>query len=237
LRAGRARFLGQTAATFRMWSVSPLPLLEMLGMEPFDHGAVTQEPMFERTTRMENARTLRAAIIEGENRSAPPGDAAVTLVALINASCDATKHEDLWLSSLHTVAEQSLAYLDSADATSLVDSVLPMECAARMSPRLQVWTDLYRAVAARDAQGMVDHGEAALQQAQGIDDGRLFYALSAAMLGHVVTHRPDRALQLWRDRPEPLQRLAATPDVELVIRVAAKRLADGVLVSQAPATL
>jgi hypothetical protein len=84
---------------------------------------------------------------------------------------------------------------------------------------------------------MVDHGEAALQQAQGIDDGRLFYALSAAMLGHVVTHRPDRALQLWRDRPEPLQRLAATPDVELVIRVAAKRLADGVLVSQAPATL
>jgi hypothetical protein len=81
---------------------------------------------------------------------------------------------------------------------------------------------------------MADAGETALQERDS-EEGRLHYALSAAMLGNLVAGRPDRTLQLWRERPEPLQRLTATPDVELVVRVAEKRLADGVLVSQRPA--
>jgi hypothetical protein len=81
---------------------------------------------------------------------------------------------------------------------------------------------------------MVEAGEAALQ-ARGVEDGRLNYALSAAMLGRLAMGQPDRTLQLWRERPEPLQQLAASPGIELVIRVAEKRLADGVLVSQRPA--
>ena len=79
-----------------------------------------------------------------------------------------------------------------------------------------------------------DAGEAALQE-RDVDDSRLYYALSAAMLGHLAMRQPDRTLQLWRERPDPLQRFAATPDIELVLRVAEKRLADGVLVSQGPA--
>ena len=55
------------------------------------------------------------------------------------------------------------------------------------------------------------------------------------MLGNLAIGQPDRTLQLWRERPERLQRRAATPEIELVIRVAEKRLADGVLLSQRPA--
>jgi hypothetical protein len=234
LNAGRARYREQMAMMFHTWGVAPLPILEMLGLEPFDYGAVVETPAFGRTALINRAQAVHAAIGEGQNRSASPLGAAATVVGLLSGTCDATKQEDIWLSGLHTVAEASLPFLGAADATSLVASALPSECAPSLSPRLKVWTDLYGAVAARNAQGMADAGEAALQQG-GVEDGRLYYALSAAMLGHLATHRPDRTLQLWRERPDRLQRVAATPDIELVIRVAEKRLADGVLLSQRPA--
>jgi len=234
LHAGRARYQRQTAAMFQTWGVSSLPVLEMLGMEAFDHGAVVQATTFTRTTLIEQARALRAAITEGENRSASSLGAAATVVNLLSGSCDATKHEDIWLKGMDAIAELSLPYLGAADATSLVATALPAECGASLSPRLKTWADLYRAVAERNAQAMVDAGEAALQE-RDVDDSRLYYALSAAMLGQLAMRQPDRTLQLWRERPEPLQRFPATPDVELVIRVAEKRLSDGVLVSQGPA--
>jgi hypothetical protein len=131
---------------------------------------------------------------------------------------------------LDTIAQQA-PYLGTADATSLIATALPAECTASLSPRLKVWAELYRAVAERNAERMADAGEAALQEGGG-DVGHLYYALNAAMLGHVANRQPDRALRLWSERPGPLQVLDATPDVELVIRVAQKQLADGVLVSQ-----
>jgi spermidine synthase len=234
LHAGRARYREQTANMFHSWGVAPLPLLELLGMEAFDFGAVTREPAFHRTVLTGQARSLHDAIKGGENRSVSALGAAAAVVDLLSESCDATKHEDIWLLGLHTIAEQSLPYLAPADATSLLATALPDDCAAKLSPRLGVWTDLYRAVAARNGQRMVDAGEAALQESD-VDDGRLLYALNAAMLGNLAIQQPGRTLQLWRERPERLQRLAATRDIELVIRVAEKRLADGVLVSQRPA--
>jgi hypothetical protein len=203
---------------FHTWGVANLPILEMLGMESFDYSAVVDAPTFGRTTLINRAQAMHAAIGNRENRSA----------------CDATKQEDIWLSGFHTIAEESLPFLRPADATSLVATALPAECTANLSPGLKIWTELYRAVAARNAQGMVDAGEAALQEGN-VEDGRLTYALSAAMLGHLAIGQPDRTLQLWRERPEPLQRLAASPGIELVIGVAEQRLADGVLVSQRPA--
>ena len=235
LHAGRARYREQTATMFRTWGVSPLPILEMLGMETFDYGTVVHEPTFGRTTLINRALAVHAAIGERENWSGVALTPAATLVDLLSGSCDATKQEDAWLTAFHTLAEESLPFLRPTDATSLVVTALPAECTASLSPRLKTWTDLYRAVAGRNAQGMVDHGEAALQE-RDAKDGRLYYALGAAMLGHLAIGQADRTLQLWRERPEPLQRLSATPDIELVIRVAEKRLSDGVLVSQRPAT-
>ena len=234
LHAGRARYRGQTATMFYTWGTAPLPILEMLGMEAFDYRAVVQEPSFSRSTLINRAQALHAAISERDNQSASAllGPAA-TVVGLLSGSCEATKQEDIWLLGLHTIAEASLSFQRPADATSLVATALPAACAGGLSPRIKVWTDLYRAVAARNAPAMVDAGLAALQE-RDVESGRLYYALSAAMLGQLAMHRPDRTLELWRERPEPLQRVAATPDIELVIRVAEKRLADGVLVSQRP---
>jgi spermidine synthase len=231
LHAGRARYREQTATTFRTWGVAPLPILEMLGMDTFDYGAVVLEPTFGRTTLINRAQALHAALGASENRSASVLGPVATVVDLLSGSCDATKHEDSWLSALHTVAEESLPFLRPVDATSLVATVLPANCTASLSPRLKTWTDLYRAVAARNPQGMVDAGEAALQD-RAVEDGRRYYALGAAMLGHLEMRQPDRTLQLWRERPEPLQLLGATPDIELVLRAAEKQLADGVLVSK-----
>jgi len=234
LHAGRARYQGQMATMFRTWGVAPLPVLEMLGMETVDYAAVVHEPTFGRTARINGARVLHAAIGERENRKSSALGPAATVVDLFSGSCDATKQEDVWLLAMQTIAEESLPFLLPADATSLVATALPAECTASLSPQLKTWADLYRAVAARNAQGMVDAGEAALQH-RDVEEGRLYYALSAAMLGHLAIGQPDRTLQLWRERPDALQRLTATPDIELVVRVAEKRLSDGVLVSQRPA--
>jgi len=235
LHAGRARYREQTATMFHTWGIAQLPVLEMLGVEPFDFASVSAEPTFHRTILLRQAKALHATIAEGENANASALGAAATVVDLLSRSCDAARQEDIWLSGMHTIAQWSLPYLSSADATGLVTTAMPGECLATATPRLRAWVDLYRAVAARDGAGMAAAGTAALEQ-PGVDDSRLYYALSAAMLGNLVTHRPDRTLELWRERPEPLQRVAATPDIELVIRVAEKRLADGLVVSQSSPT-
>jgi hypothetical protein len=233
LHAGHARYRAQTASMFHTWGVAQLPVLEMLGMEPFDHGSVQPEPTFRRTTLLDEAKSLHEAIAERKNASASALGAAVTVVDLLSESCDATRQEGVWLLGMHTLAQWSLPYLSSSDATALVATALPAECLATGTARLRAWADLYRAVAARDAAAMASAGTAALEQ-PGSDEGREYYALSAALLGNLVSQRPERTLELWRERSERLQRVAATPDIELVIRVAEKRLADGVLVSSRP---
>jgi hypothetical protein len=235
LRAGRARYREQNATLFHTWSVAPLPVLEMLGMDPFDFAAVRAEATFHRTTLISQARTLHAAFVDDERVANAELGAAVTLVKLLGRSCSTAPNEELLLSSLHTIAQWSLALLNPADAASLVTNAIPEDCWAGASPRLKTWLALYRAVAARDASAMADAGAAALAQAD-IDDAQLYYALTAAMLGNLVNRRPDRTLELWRDRPELFQTAEATPDVELMILMATKRLADGVLLSQGPLT-
>jgi spermidine synthase len=231
LHAGRARYRGQTASMFDTWGVAQLPVLEMLGMEPFDHGSVHLAGTFYRTALLSQGQSLYAAIVEGKNANGSPLGVATTVVDLLGQSCDATRQEDVWLSGMHTVAQWSLPFVSSSDAKALVAAALPAQCVATASERLKTWMELYRAVAARDAAAMASAGTAAIAQS-GTDESREYYALAAAMLGNLANQRPDRTLELWRDRSERLQRVSATPDIELVIRVAEKRLADGVLVSR-----
>jgi hypothetical protein len=160
----------------------------------------------------------------------PELEAAISIIDR-GPSCDAAVPENVWLSSLHTVAQWSLSYLDAAEATSLMETAVPTECLANASPRARAWVRLYQAIAARNAEGMASSGTAALADAD-VDAARSYYALAAAMLGNLASDRPDRTLQLWRERPASLQNESATPDVDLITRTAEKRLADGIVLSQ-----
>jgi hypothetical protein len=90
---------------------------------------------------------------------------------------------------------------------------------------------LYQAIAARNAEGMASSGTAALAETD-VDPARSYYALAAAMLGNLASDRPDRTVELWRERPAALRNESATPDVDLIIRTAEKRLADGIVISR-----
>jgi spermidine synthase len=230
LNAGRARYRVQSATMFHTWGAAQIPLLEMLGMERFDYAAIGTEAAFHRATLIERARALRAAVIDGSDRVPPELGAAITVIDL-GRSCDATRQENLWLFSLHTVAQWSLSYLNPSDATSLVSAMVPAQCLASASPRVRTWVELYQAVAARNTEEMARTGAAVLEAAD-VDDVRLYYALGVAMLGNLVGDRPDRALQLWRERPAVLQNANATPDIAIIIQTAEKRLADGIVISQ-----
>jgi hypothetical protein len=232
LNAGRARFAQQTAGMFRTWGVSSLPLLEMIGLDGGDYANVSVEDTFRRTIMIQQANAqFMSLTTEGTHTSASPLGAAATVVQLLRRSCEPLKQEELWLLALNTVAQVTLPFLHSSDATAMLDAALPPECVASASPRLKSWIGLYRAIAARDAAAMVDYGGAALRQPS-LDGSLQIYALRAAMLGALQSHRPDLALDLWRQRPDALQTFSASPDLELVIRLAETRLAAGLTLSE-----
>jgi spermidine synthase len=232
LNAGRARFAQQTAGMFRSWGVSSLPLLEMVGLNGGDYANVSVEDTFRRTIMIQQAKAqFMSLTTEGTHARASPLGAAATIVELLRRSCEPLKQEELWLLALNTVAQATLPFLQSSDATAMLDATLPADCVASASSRLKTWMALYRAVAGRDAAAMVDYGVAALREPP-LDTSLQTYALSAAMLGALASHRPDLALELWRQRPDPLQTVSASPDIELVIRLAETRVAEGLTLSE-----
>jgi predicted membrane-bound spermidine synthase len=230
LNAGRARFEETTATMFRAWGTAPLPVLEMLGMDPVDYASVSREGVLRRATMIRQANDRYGVSGDGHD-SVPQLGSTATIVELLSRSCEPASNSEVWLSGLNTLAQSTLPFLNRADATALLDAALPASCVASASPRLQTWSALYRAVASRDAAAMAAQGLAALR-APSFNASMQQYALGAAMLGALASHRPDLALELWKQRPKSLQHSAASPEVELIVRFAEKRIADGLTVSR-----
>jgi spermidine synthase len=224
LNAGRARFRQQVATLFFEWSVAPLPLLEMVGVSELDLGKVTPDATFERTLSIDLARSIHAALVGGgevgkgsEAKSVGP---TITTLGLLSRYCESSTAEETWLLGLESLAHSTLARLDPAAATELLDAVVPPACRAQRSSLVLAWFALYRAVAARDALGMVTAAESVLTFDRTSEPSRRRYALAAAMLGHLSSGRAEKALELWEKRAEIVGALEATPELELLVTLA-----------------
>jgi hypothetical protein len=110
--------------------------------------------------------------------------------------------------------------LDADAATALLDAVLPLRCRTQRSALALVWFALYRAVAARDALRMAAAAESVLEFDRTSEPARRRYALTAAMLGHYSSGRPDKALELWENRTATVGAFETTPELELVLTLA-----------------
>jgi spermidine synthase len=221
LNAGRARFRGQTTTMFVDWSIASLPLLEMIGMEPFDHGDVSLDPLYHRTQRIADARKIfQALVLESDEAAfASPG---LHLARSLSRSCASGETDDIRLGSLHTIAMQSLPFLRPGDAVALVDAALPPQCLEQSSARARTWLELYRAIAARDAERMATAGFAASGD-ETSDANRRQYALGAAMLGALQSAQPNRSISLWEERPAALKDALPSAEIEVVLEIAHRR--------------
>jgi spermidine synthase len=224
LNAGKARFQQQVATLFVEWSVASLPALEMVGVSTFDLGKVTPDPTFERTMSIALARSIQTVLAGGDE--ATLGSAAksvgptITALELLSRFCESPAAEEAWLLGLESLAHSTLARLDADAATALLDAVLPLRCRTQRSALALVWFALYRAVAARDALRMAAAAESVLEFDRTSEPARRRYALTAAMLGHYSSGRPDKALELWENRTATVGAFETTPELELVLTLA-----------------
>ncbi len=232
LRAGKARFREQTADSFRSWSVSPLPLLELLDVSEFDPDRVVPDVTFQRTEIIGRARAIYSSLMSGAESGRVVDDPALTNLRLLRPACDLTRFETNWSTELHTLALTTLAYLDAASASSLLDAVVPAECSQTAPKRLKTWIDLYRAIAARDGPRMTSAAEALLANNAPEEPAKEYYVVVAAMLGNLLENRNDRAIEIWEKRRATLGDLDAAPDLKLILGLALKR--HSAMISQAP---
>jgi hypothetical protein len=223
LNAGKARFSQDVATLFVGWSIAPLPAYEMIGVSDFALASVTRNETFERTIGIARARTTHAALardVAGTNDASEPVGPTLTTLGLLRRSCESAASEDAWHLGLDSVAQTTLAFLDAAPATEMLDALLPPNCRAQRSALLLAWFALYRSVAARDAERMAAAGESVLAFDRTSDPSRRRYALTAAMLGHLASGRPEKALELWENRTATVGAVAATPELDLIVTLA-----------------
>jgi hypothetical protein len=101
------------------------------------------------------------------------------------------------MDAVHTLAISTLAYVDAATADQLLTSVVPDACVASARSADRERLELYRAVGARDANGMAAAATAVLRDSSLVTPAAREYALVAGMLGFAASGRPEEGAQLW----------------------------------------
>src|SRR6185369_4573100 len=147
----------------------------------------------QRTQMIRNAQA-RLSVLRGDTATGGTNGTALTdLLLALRASC-AAGVEHSWSDALHALARDTLPYLDANAGAELLRAAAPLACRDRLPADIRPWLDLYTAVAARDGRAMAELAEPLLDQTAARD--RKLYALTAAMLGWVMTQESERAIAL-----------------------------------------
>jgi spermidine synthase len=224
LEAPRARFHGSVAAALSMLSTTPLPIAEMAGKRPMTYlrepvpSYIQSTGLRNQSAALEIARGLLDAsadpLASTERRAVVPLLALKRPGALCGTSVSAAAIEQL-----HVAAELTLAKLAPNLRRALWIERRWLGCApGKLAPRVRERLDLYAAIAARDARGMLARARTLLEQgrAEGGDDwGR--YLLHTAILGARAAGEPEEAQRLWRTYGAALHPGGAIPPQVLYV--------------------
>lgn len=205
LEAPRARFHGSVASALSTLVTTPLPILEMARnrqvtylREPVPQ-YIQSTSLRTQSAALEVARVLLSA--SADPLASAERRAVVPLLALKRpgALCGATVSTGA-IEQLHAAAELTLAWLAPDLRRALWIERRWLDCApGKLAPRVRERLELYAAIAARDARGMLSRGRALLEQgrAEGGDYwGR--YLLLTAILGAHAAGEAEEAHRLWR---------------------------------------
>ena len=197
LMAPRARFLKSQASEFPRLGTYALPLIEML--QPRDarwHPEALTPSNGWRYAKVREAYALHAALLGGGNVDPGVAERATQLQARV-AHCAALEWDD-GREAMHEMALATLAFLDAESLRALWRRAAWLPCTEPGWPQaVRQRMDLYRAIAERDAAGMLAAARSALAAASGSDDWRR-YALSAGLLAARSTSDSTAAEDLWQ---------------------------------------
>jgi spermidine synthase len=234
LNAGKARFREDVATLFYGWSIVPMPLLDLLNISNVHYRAVTSNHTFRRTELIHSAQA-RLASLTGDTTLEALSSADTRLtdwLRVLRATCG-QGFEQSWADALQALARDTLAYLDPDDGAALLAASVPAACRDRLPPDIRQWLDLYAAVAARDGRSMADIAERLLDHTTATD--RKQFALTAAMLGRLATHEPERVISLYEQHKDLVGDLHANPEIRLILALA--KHPEEVTTTEAPRSL
>jgi predicted membrane-bound spermidine synthase len=221
LNAARQRFMEKSATELVALLNAEVPLLELL--EP-GRGRRPVSPLYQGAYAFERVESTRLAwyardFLIGRR---PPPEAVPTqlqkdleLVKLRLLECHEPRELDVWLHGAIRVARALNPYLAADDAGAVWREIARAPCFAELHEFQQRWIELFRAVAARDAQRMAAHASRLLESTPELGVEAREYLVLAALSGHVAAGARPAALELWNAQKARL-RASATPAFRLL---------------------
>jgi len=205
LNAGRARYKGSSSDMFSSWMTSTLPMIEMLADDDLDQSQLSPDPFIYRARAHQNAMWMYRRIVDNaspDELASSEGfmrlDMRYITEILSNTMRKCVSEQDLerLRYAAHDVMLATLPYLDAEEGVALVNTVASTPCEASRQSSDSLWSDLYRAVARRDARVMSVTARQLLRDDAGtpVLQG---YLVMAAMLGEIALGNRADARDVW----------------------------------------
>jgi len=201
LEAPRARFVGSLAGGIQDLATAPLPVLQMVGGEPFSYlskAAAWSDPSLrirQQSTALEIVRLLSDRSAD-PLRSSQPAATEVALTLRIPEVLCGNDPSSIAIDRLQTAAEKTLGGLAPERAQAFWKGRKWLGCTPR-SAHVRDRLEIYSAVAARDAKTMLSRARALLEGPPTGGDSWGRYLLGTALLGAVASGDRQEAVRLW----------------------------------------
>jgi len=216
LNAARQRFMEKSATELVALLNAEVPLLELL--EP-GRARRPVSPLYKGGYAFERIEATRLAwyardFLIGGRRPAPEAvptqlQKDLELLKLRLLECREPRELDVWLHGAIRVARALNPYLAADDAGAVWREIARAPCFAELHEFQRRWIELFRAVAARDAQRMAAHASRLLESTPELGVEAREYLVLAALSGNVAIGEKATALQLWSAQKSKLRAPAA----------------------------
>ena len=199
LNAPRMRYLRRTALALTQLNLSAVPVTELLGEPGLAPGEVPtpNQGFFQRQDMVQEALSLRAALVNGDVSTLPPERAKDILTIRTSApACAQPGVSAAWFQAVAATSARTTPYLAAQDLQPVWQSVESSACFANANAADRTRLNLFKAVAMRDRASIVTLGSALLAETDTLPaDARaeILLAVSASLLG---LDQPAEAIKL-----------------------------------------
>lgn len=230
LNAGRARYVGGSAASFSAWAQAPLPVLELLHDNPIDFSTVSPSAYLMRNQSIQVANWVYEKLM-GDDVSDPEVEVAGSIsrvrylsdwLLLAGAeSCQMDANPTRWRESIHSIAVMTLPYLEGRRGSELMERLFGASCRTTAAEQTRLWGDVYASIAARDGLRMAMSGKRLLAYSESMSEADRAYLVASTMLGEVASGRAADAYKTWTIHGQPLFTGEQPPEyVKLILSIA-----------------